>query len=551
MLQQFILGGALVLGGSPFGSESVIADVPYGISVYAADIDGDQDVDVVSASIWVTDGVHWHENTDGDGSAWTTHAVTTDIDGPHSVFTADVDADGDIDILSASIGDDRIVWYENSEGHGLRWVAHDITTEADHANDVFAADIDKDGDVDVISASRDDNTIAWFENTASDGSLWETHIIDNDALAATSVFAVDVDNDGDLDVIATSRDDDEVIWHENINGDGSAWTAHLISGELTFPVAAFAADVNGDGDEDVLAASLFDDMIVWFESNGSGLDWTMRTIATDVDGAHNVYAADLDADGDVDVLGAAFYADAVYWYENTQGNGTQWTAHLVNANASGASEVFAEDLNGDGALDAISVSLLDHTVAWYESSANDPPAVVEVAISGHNWSAPAYSLLSEASGPLPWTNLDRVAVTYDRDVQPAIDALTLSGTRVHEYAIAGFAYDRPTRTATWTLASRIWVDRLVLSIAGEAGGENVDLFFSVLPGDATGNRQVDTEDILAVLYGMVAYSPRADLNGSNVVDEFDLLLVSTLARILSVPHAVDPLEWLLSEGRSR
>jgi hypothetical protein len=69
---------------------------------------------------------------------------------------------GDLDVLSASYNDDKIAWYEND---GLQnFSTHIITTSAEGASSVYAADVDGDGDMDVLSASRDDGQITWFEN---------------------------------------------------------------------------------------------------------------------------------------------------------------------------------------------------------------------------------------------------------------------------------------------------------------------------------------------------------------------------------------------------
>ena len=67
------------------------------------------------------------------------------------------------------------------------------------------------------------------------------------------------------------------------------------------PPACIAADVDGDGDMDVLCASSTNDMIAWYENNGSET-FTRRTISTAADAAFSVFAADVDGDGDMDVL---------------------------------------------------------------------------------------------------------------------------------------------------------------------------------------------------------------------------------------------------------
>ena len=69
-----------------------------------------------------------------------------------------------MDVLSASHRDDKIAWYENY-GNKTFSTQKTITTGCDGADSVYAADIDNDGDMDVLSASSGDDKIAWYENT--------------------------------------------------------------------------------------------------------------------------------------------------------------------------------------------------------------------------------------------------------------------------------------------------------------------------------------------------------------------------------------------------
>jgi hypothetical protein len=90
--------------------------------------------------------------------------ITTAAIGPYSVHAADVDGDGDVDILSASWVDDTVAWYENDGASPPAFTPRVIATAADEARSVYAADVDGDGDVDVLSASGGDDTIRWYEN---------------------------------------------------------------------------------------------------------------------------------------------------------------------------------------------------------------------------------------------------------------------------------------------------------------------------------------------------------------------------------------------------
>ena len=79
-----------------------------------------------------------------------------------------MDNDGDMDVLSASYNDDKIAWYENDGAADPSFTSRTISTSADGANAVYAADIDNDGDMDILSASVIDDKIAWYENGEAD-----------------------------------------------------------------------------------------------------------------------------------------------------------------------------------------------------------------------------------------------------------------------------------------------------------------------------------------------------------------------------------------------
>jgi hypothetical protein len=363
----------LVVGVS-FGSQQVISTAADGAySVFAADLDRDGDLDVVSASAY-DDEIAWYENTDGAGSFGAQQVISTAADEAFSVFAADVDRDGDLDVLSASSADDKIAWYENTDGAGSFGSQQVISTAADAANSVFAADLDGDGDLDSLSASAADDKIAWYENTDGVGSFGSEQVISTAADEASSVFAADVDGDGDVDVLSASYAGDEIAWYENTDGAGGFGPERVISTVANGAECVFAADVDGDGDVDVLSASYADDEIAWYQNmHGAGSFGSKQVISTAADGARAVFAADLDGDGDMDVLSASLHDDKIAWYENrtihrsavfpseTRIDGAEYEAW-------GPVAVFAADLDGDGDLDVLEASEDDHEIAWYENT---------------------------------------------------------------------------------------------------------------------------------------------------------------------------------------
>ena len=162
-------------------------------------------MDVLSAS-YDDDKIAWYESDGAADPSFTARTISTSADGAISVYAADIDNDGDMDVLSASINDDKIVWYENKLAAfgDPTFGSATITTSADGANTVYAVDIDSDGDMDVLSASSSDDKIAWYENDGAADPSFTARTITTSADMATHVYAADIDNDGDMDVLSAS-----------------------------------------------------------------------------------------------------------------------------------------------------------------------------------------------------------------------------------------------------------------------------------------------------------------------------------------------------------
>jgi hypothetical protein len=322
--------------------------------------------------------------------------ITTSADGARSVYAADLDRDGDPDVLSASSDDSKIAWYEN-HGGGLFGTQDVITASADGATSVYAADLDDDGDPDVLSASRDDNKIAWYENDLDgSGSFGPQQQITTSAQYAQSVYAADLDGDGDADVLSASLDDDKIAWYEN-QGGGNFGPQQVISTEASAPMSVYATDLDGDEDIDVLSAPQVDNQITWYENQGDGTFGAQQVIPTASQYVTCVYAADLDNDDDADVLSASLYENSVSWYENL-GGGSFGAQQMINTASDYVTSVYATDLDDDDDVDVLSASGLHNRVAWYENEGGGSFGPGQVMTTDAGWAESVYATDLDGDG---------------------------------------------------------------------------------------------------------------------------------------------------------
>ncbi|MEZ4778366.1 MAG: T9SS type A sorting domain-containing protein [Flavobacteriaceae bacterium] len=309
-------------GIGTFGPQHIITStLVASVDVFGADLDGDSDIDVLVASKGVSQfdsKVVWFENLDGQGSFSNEILISDEIQGAISVFAADLDGDMDMDVLSASFSDNTVSWFENQDGMGNFGTRQIITNTALSTRDVIAADMDGDLDLDIVTVSTASDELFWFENLDGMGSFGAARLINADTNGPLSVFAADVDGDNDLDIISNAPADDSVYWYENLDGLGNFGTKKIITQTFIHSYDVYAADLDNDLDMDVLAVSANDDKVVWFKNlDGLGNFGTMQIISTETDLARSVIAADIDDDTFLDVLSASSVDNKIAWYKNS------------------------------------------------------------------------------------------------------------------------------------------------------------------------------------------------------------------------------------------
>ena len=365
------LPGQLALASIPLAvpSRRVVDGASSGaLKVVAGDLDDDGDADVLVAAYWDNTIVAWFN--DGGGSAWHRQVIATGFTHAVGLSTADVNGDGKLDIVGGAGESGVVSWWRNDGGDPIGWVRQDVDSEFHGAHDVAAADLDGDGDNDLVGAAWEDDQVAWWRNDGGDPILWVKAVIGSAFDYACKVDLADVDGDGDVDVVATAWTAQEIRWWRNDGGDPVAWSEQTIAQGFTGTHWVECADVDGDGRTDVLAAAMDRSEVAWWRNDGSEpIYWLKHTLSGQLSGAVSVASGDLDGDGDTDAAGAGWSTTGgIAWWENRDGAGTSWTRRSTDGSFRDASSVHLADVDGDGALDILASSWTLNQVAWWRVS---------------------------------------------------------------------------------------------------------------------------------------------------------------------------------------
>jgi hypothetical protein len=386
-----------------------VSSVPY---IDVGDMDGDGDIDVVACVPSAFQAVKLYKNGGERPPTWTTVTIATGT-GASFAFLGDVDLDGDLDVITPSTSQ-QLLWYANS-GTGTFSprvvIASSLGAEP---IGVQLADVDRDGDADIVMHFV--GGPRWF---ASDGLTFAALALAIGTVPTTDAPSfrprvVDVDGDGALDVVEASNDNSVVYVHYK-TGVSLAFTTVVVSsaGTYAFPRDCEAVDLDGDGDVDLVLAAATADTLVWFDSDGASPPaFTSRVIASGasslMDGCRRAVPADVDNDGDLDVVVASDTSNVVTWVENSSPiDRTKF--RIVYPVPINSSSVLPRRHAFPVVGDSVTVRLL-HVDGGYQPQSGSPCTIngVTVSSSFSESSRGMYSLsltLSSTALDWPWTGL--------------------------------------------------------------------------------------------------------------------------------------------------
>ncbi len=204
-------------------------------------------------------------------------------------------------------------------------------------------DIDNDGDKDIIAITGDG--VCWFECIAP--FTYTQHIISVCPVSSSGcVYPSDLNGDGETDILVASASSGTVGWIENLDG-GTTWSWHLLLSDYYDRISA--ADFDNDGDNDILVSGQ-GYQIVLLRNNGTGFDYEL------ISSSHSnfrVYPADFNNDGYLDFYSVGWTPELVIFLNDGTGHFT------ISFNYDGSSDdgeydgTWAQDMDNDGDMDIV------------------------------------------------------------------------------------------------------------------------------------------------------------------------------------------------------
>lgn len=289
-----------------------------GYSHLPYDVDGDGDTDFINVN-YRSKAIYWIEHPDDLLTPWPKHIIAE----PGSMETGrlhDIDGDGQIDILPN--GAKFAAWWQRQ---GNQFVRRDLPEDL-HGHGIGFGDINGDGRGDIISLN------GWMEapeNRITGKWTWHPEF-KLKRRPSVPIYIVDVDADGDNDLVWCEGHDYGVFWEEQtIDSDGKrSWKHHVIDKSWSQGHSPLWADLDGDGQNELVAGKrfmahdgkdpgAFDPLVIYsYQFDAKIKTWKRRLISkgNQVGFGLDPQVTDLDKDGDLDLICPG--RSGLYWLEN-------------------------------------------------------------------------------------------------------------------------------------------------------------------------------------------------------------------------------------------
>jgi hypothetical protein len=311
--------------------------------------------------------VFWYENP-----GWERHDVAKAPELSVGGALGDIDGDGKVDLVAGqNLGQHNLWWFEQPADPRDSWTRRTITDDFEKYHDVAVEDVDDDGELEVLALSQESETVFYYDIPADPRrEPWPVanrHVV-ADGLNVEGVQVGDLDGDGRTEIIAGTNvfhRTDDGTWDREVVAQGWDWTRIV------------AADVDGDGVDELVVTE--GDLPYQGDRRARlGIfeqpSWDVTILADDLSNPHSLQVADLNDDGFPDIFVAEMGLESghdprqfVFWNRDDG----SFEREVIGSGVP-THEAKLADLDNDGVLDIVGKAYAHrHVDAWFRRRTND------------------------------------------------------------------------------------------------------------------------------------------------------------------------------------
>ncbi|MBN1540156.1 MAG: VCBS repeat-containing protein [Candidatus Thermoplasmatota archaeon] len=342
------------------------------------DVDQDGDVDMVMTA-YNSGTVGWYENdynVDGDAfdDKWTFHRISgVVIGGAKEVAWGDIDGDKDIDVAVTGYDSGQIAWFENPGDPKALWKYH-FVGRMTYALGIGVADFNKDGIMEIVASTGYYYSYSiMLYYTSNPKGNWNSYGISGSVSYCGAINITDMNKDGYLDVIVpvNGYSGTANIYRNPmpLSPFNRQWTVISAIGGLQYPYEAVPFDIDNDGNLDLIATQNYGN-VKWgrapLNANSTG-GWQSYDLSSGLNYAFGVDVDDVDHDGAADVFVTSrywwnYYVNdrGLYWFEEPDDNTRTWQLRTLDSTTRSNYGVAVADLDHNGVTEIFSSSFMDN-----------------------------------------------------------------------------------------------------------------------------------------------------------------------------------------------
>ncbi|MEV6285648.1 VCBS repeat domain-containing M23 family metallopeptidase [Kribbella sp. NPDC051770] len=248
----------------------------------------------------------------------------------------------------------------------VKFAYHQNYETSDNCGQSAGASLSGDAKADLATVLDDGRVKAWRNGAGFANMPWNGDTIVGTGFTNDNTFFADLDGDGDKEIIAVQPNGEVKAWRNDRGFSEMPWGQAAIIGTGFSKDNLFFADLNADGKAEILSVQANGDLKAW--RNGAGfanMPWNGDAVIATGFSKDNTFLADLNADGKADIMTVLPSGEVKAWRNGAGFANMPWNGDAIIATGFSKDNLFFADIDGDGKSDIATVRPNGEVQAWH------------------------------------------------------------------------------------------------------------------------------------------------------------------------------------------